>query len=155
MSITIYYSSGPDVAEIEVPTVTGLTEQQAKLRLDGYNLSYDTEEVYSDEYPEGYVIYQSIPAGESVPIHTKIILQISLGPEKSTSTDLPTTPASPDTGTQQPDNQGQQSDNAETGTVGNNGDTEQETTTTGNSEDNAETEGDELGSEEEGIKPNG
>lgn len=81
-TVYITYSSGADIALVDVPNVVGLTKEQAILRLESYNLTYEFEEDVYSEYPEGYVVFQSYEKGEEVPIHTKVVLQVSKGEEK-------------------------------------------------------------------------
>ena len=145
-------SSGYETPEVEVPNVQGILFEQAVTRLQSHDLSYEREDVYNDEYPEGYVVFQSYEPGEMVPIHTKVILQVSKGPEKvdepvipqppePTTPTVPETPAltepeTPSTEPTDPTNPGGE-------------DTESPDNGHGNGDD-----GDELGAEE-GISPNG
>ncbi len=78
MTVTITYSSGPSVQMVDVPSCEGLSVDQAIELLESYNLSYETEEQDSSE-PVGEVILQSVPAGYSVEIHSKIKLYVSNG----------------------------------------------------------------------------
>ena len=87
-TVFITYSTGPDIEMVEVPSVTGLTESKAILRLDSYNLSYKIQYVY-DSSAKGTVIFQSYEAGEEVAIHTEIVLQVSMGPEEPQEPDNP------------------------------------------------------------------
>ncbi len=78
---TVYltYSSGPEIVNVPVPGVMGLTEAQAISRLESYDLSYEIT-YDNDETQQGLVIFQSYQSGEQVPIHTKVTLIVSLGP---------------------------------------------------------------------------
>lgn len=100
-TVFITYSTGPDIEYVEVPGVTGLTESKAILRLQSYNLSYKIQTVYDNSEP-GTVIFQSYEAGLSVPIHTEVVLQVSLGPENPPEPDPdpipPPTPITPTPG---------------------------------------------------------
>ena len=78
MTVYVTYSSGPSVQMVDVPDVEGLSLAQAISLLEEYDLSYSTEYQDSSE-PEGEVIYQSVPEGYSVEIHTKIKLYVSNG----------------------------------------------------------------------------
>ena len=84
MTVFITYSTGPDVPMVPVPDVEGLSLEQAIERLESYNLSYTVEYQDSSE-PKDKVVYQSVPAGYSVEIHTKIKLFVSNGPAASPS----------------------------------------------------------------------
>ncbi len=81
-TVYITYSSGVEVPLVPVPNVTNMSLEQAILRLQSYDLSYSEEYAFSDDVEEGYVMFQSYEAGEEVPIHTKVVLQVSQGPEK-------------------------------------------------------------------------
>ena len=84
MTVFLTYSTGPDVPMVNVPDVEGLSLEQAIERLESYNLSYTIEYQDSSE-PKDKVVYQSVPAGYSVEIHTKIKLFVSNGPAESPS----------------------------------------------------------------------
>lgn len=82
MTVYLTYSTGPEIEMEKVPELLNLTEEQAISRLQSYDLSYKwLAPEYSDTVPEGRVMFQDIPAGEEVPIHTEVKLQLSLGPD--------------------------------------------------------------------------
>lgn len=83
-TIYITYSSGPETEYVEVPYVYGYTEAQAISRLQAYELTYSSQEVESN-LPKGTVVSQSIEAGTKVPLHTEVVLEISLGPTTDTA----------------------------------------------------------------------
>ena len=96
MSVYIKYSTGPEERTVEVPDVLNLTEDQAISRLQRYELSYTwLEPEHSDTYAEGRVMFQDVPYGEEVPVHTEIKIQLSLGPEEPEVTDPPIDPVVP------------------------------------------------------------
>ena len=97
-TIYITYSSGPETEYVEVPYVYGYTEAQAISRLQAYELTYSSQEVESD-LPKGTVVSQSIEAGTKVPLHTEVVLQISLGPTTDTADTTKQTTSAPTTTT--------------------------------------------------------
>lgn len=85
-TITITVSSGK--GGVDVPDVTGKTEEDAsaQLRGAGFKVSVDTD--YDDDVEEGYVISQTPKGGEKVTEGTNIQLIISMGPAVK-KTDVP------------------------------------------------------------------
>lgn len=81
-TVYIKYSDGPNIETVKVPNVTSLSESAAILRLQSYNLSYKVERVH-DNAEKGTVIFQSYEVGQEVPLHTEVVLQVSLGPEQT------------------------------------------------------------------------
>lgn len=77
-TVTITVSSGK--GGVDVPDVTGQTEEDAsaQLREAGFKVSVDTD--YDDDVEEGYVISQTPKGGEKVTEGTNIRLVISMGP---------------------------------------------------------------------------
>ena len=77
-TITITVSSGK--GGVDVPDVTGKTEEDAsaQLRAEGFKVSVDTD--YNDDVEEGYVISQSPEGGEKAAEGANIQLIISMGP---------------------------------------------------------------------------
>ena len=94
-TVFLTYSSGPDIEYVDVPGLTGLTESKAVLRLQSYDLTYEIQYVH-DSSEAGMVIFQSYEEGLSVPIHTKVVLQVSLGPEAVPDPTPPTPVPKPD-----------------------------------------------------------
>lgn len=78
-SVYITYSSGPEIILVEVPELVGYTASAAILRLQSKDLTYELNYV-DDDAPKDEVIFQSYEAGEEVPIHTQVVLQVSNGP---------------------------------------------------------------------------
>jgi beta-lactam-binding protein with PASTA domain len=70
-----------------MPNLIGMTQEQAEATLEQYNLSLGSVTTVSSEYTAGVVVWQSEDAGEEVTAHTKIYLQVSLGPNYTTITD--------------------------------------------------------------------
>ncbi|WP_300681701.1 Stk1 family PASTA domain-containing Ser/Thr kinase [Nocardioides sp.] len=78
-SVSIVLSQGK--AQVEVPSVTGLTLAEATSALEAKGLTVKTEKVDSDE-PQDTVIQALPAAGQMVNAGTEITLQISNGPKK-------------------------------------------------------------------------
>jgi serine/threonine-protein kinase len=102
-TVYIKYSTGPNVKMAEVPNVEGLKLSAAIMRLESYNLTYDTPEYIDDDAEKDTVVFQSVRAGEFVPEHTAIRIQVSNGPpptptptETPTPTPTPSDPPPPD-----------------------------------------------------------
>lgn len=96
-TVYITYSTGPEIEYTDVPTVVNLSESDAILRLQSYNLSYKVERVDNDA-PKGTVIFQSYEPGDSVPLHTEVVIRVSNGPVVTPDPDpAPEPPDNPDT----------------------------------------------------------
>ncbi|MBQ7645690.1 MAG: PASTA domain-containing protein, partial [Clostridia bacterium] len=73
--IILYHT--PNIkSSISMPDLYGMKESQAASILSSYNLSYLVEKVESD-YPEGYIIGQSVDAYKPVERGTSVTLKIS------------------------------------------------------------------------------
>lgn len=77
-TITIYESLGKGV---EIPDLKDKTWAEAQNILSDLKLKVTLKEEYSKEVEEGYVISQSIEAGNKVDINSEFIITVSLGPE--------------------------------------------------------------------------
>ena len=77
-TITIYESLGKGV---EIPDLADKTWAEAQNILSDLKLKVVMKEEYSKEVEEGYVISQSIEAGNKVDINSEFIVTVSLGPE--------------------------------------------------------------------------
>ena len=82
-------SSDTETATIDprktvVPNVVGLSADEAERILHERNLGYkyDSEYVYSEQYPADYVVDQSEKAGDVIEKNKTVILTISKGAEK-------------------------------------------------------------------------
>ena len=85
-TVKLVISSGPDTKPITVPTLTGISLENARSLASGVGLRIsNVTEIYSKQ-PAGQVIYQSIPANTTVEEGTTITLQVSKGPEPETPT---------------------------------------------------------------------
>ncbi len=80
--VTIVVSKGPEQKQATVTNFLNVPLDQAKDQITQLGLKVgDVKEYYSDEYAEGRVSWQSVPAGEQVDKDTAIDLWVSLGPE--------------------------------------------------------------------------
>ena len=97
--VQLVVSSGPQEKTTMVPNLETLTEEKAQSDIRLSNLTVgETERVYDDTVPEGYVVGQYPAAGTEVPEGTTVNLQVSKGPdpdkqpqevEKTITVDLP------------------------------------------------------------------
>ena len=97
--VQLVVSSGPKEKTVVVPNLETLTEEKAQSDIRLSNLTVgETERVYDDTVPEGYVVGQYPAAGTEVPEGTTVNLQVSKGPdpdkqpqevEKTITVDLP------------------------------------------------------------------
>jgi serine/threonine protein kinase len=101
---TIYLtiSGGPEVTPITMPNLIGLTQEGAIDRIESNNLTLGTISPVESDLPEGTIIWQSVPAYTEVEEHTKIYLQVSIGPKETeepspTPTDEPVNTTEPPT----------------------------------------------------------
>ena len=78
---TVYVEicSGP--GDVEVPSVTGLTEDQAKKKIEDKGFKASREYAYSDTVPEGEVVSQSPEAGKKAKKGDTITYYLSRGVE--------------------------------------------------------------------------
>lgn len=83
VDVTVSTGSDQRVNTIEVPNLTGKTEEDAKAIINQYGLSLrDVKYQNSTNVEKGLVISQSIANGTQVASNSKIDLTISLGPEE-------------------------------------------------------------------------
>lgn len=84
---TVYLtvSAGPTIKTVSMPNLVGLTEAQAKAKIESSNLSFGSANYVNSDYDEGLVFKQSVQAYTEVDEHTKIYLWVSLGPEETPS----------------------------------------------------------------------
>ena len=80
--VQLVVSSGPEVKSVVVPNLVTLTEEKAKsdIRLSNLNVG-ETEAVFDDTVPAGYVVGQYPVAGTTVDEGTTVNLQVSKGPD--------------------------------------------------------------------------
>lgn len=103
-TVYLIYSSGPQIQYVTMRSLVGLTEADAKYAIRNLGLSFgSTSYVYSDDYAEGKVVWQSTKSGTRVEAGSKVYLQVSKGPRV---TPEPPPPADPGTGTTDPGTEG-------------------------------------------------
>lgn len=89
---TVYLtiSLGPEVETVIMPYLVGKTRSDAEHELEASNLTLvSVSAVHNDNIAEGYIISQNVEAGTEIAVHSKIYLQVSLGPG-ATPTPAPT-----------------------------------------------------------------
>lgn len=80
-TVTLTVSAGP--AGVEVPTVTGISYEQANSQLVSLGFAVTKMETYSDTVEAGIVAAQTPAAGSKVPKGTNITVTVSLGKEET------------------------------------------------------------------------
>ena len=80
---TVYLtvSSGPQIINVSMPNLIGLSEGAAIQQLENSNLSYGGSEYVTSDLASGTVIGQSCDAFTEIEEHSKVILRVSTGPE--------------------------------------------------------------------------
>jgi eukaryotic-like serine/threonine-protein kinase len=82
-AVHLWISEGPEVAMVIMPNTVGVELESARTTLTQLNLNIgELREEFSNEYVEGRVISQSVPAGREVAETTTIILTVSKGVEE-------------------------------------------------------------------------
>ncbi len=81
MTITLSYSTGPDIPMVPVPDLKNLTEATAIQKLEAVNLKGKKVEEFNSDVAKGRVFQQSVDPQNEVEIGTEIVFYISLGPE--------------------------------------------------------------------------
>ena len=79
-TVYLIVSSGPEISDVTMPNLIGLSEEAAINKLQNAGLSFGSSEHVSSEYDAGTVIGQNISAFTEVEEHTKIYLRVSTGP---------------------------------------------------------------------------
>ena len=79
---TVYMSvsAGPTTETTDVPNLIGLSQSAAASRIESSNLTLGSVTSVESDMPAGTVVWQSVSAYETVDEHTKIFIQVSLGP---------------------------------------------------------------------------
>lgn len=101
-AITLTVSLGKEQQKIQVPKLVGLSEVDGRLELYEAGLNTGTvTTVYSSEFEEGYICYQSYSEGAYVDKGTAVDIKVSQGAEKVTykcniSIDRPSASEAPD-----------------------------------------------------------
>ncbi len=82
--ITVNVSLGQEDNKVRVPELLGKPEDEAVAKLIEAGLTVSTSEVYSNEYEQGLVCYQSYSYGSYVEPGTTVEIKVSLGSETVT-----------------------------------------------------------------------
>ena len=83
--VDMVLSLGPEALKLDMPTLVGLTQEQAESKILMRHLEIgDISEEYSSTIPKGTVLDQYPEAGTQVSEGIKVNLHISLGPDPST-----------------------------------------------------------------------
>jgi len=94
-TVYVTISLGPEEETVIMPYLVGSSRAEAEATIEAYRLQLvSVSSVYNDDYPEGIVVGQNVDAGAEIPVHSRIYLQISLGPE-ATPTPEPTPEPTP------------------------------------------------------------
>ncbi len=81
-TVYVTISVGPEVETVIMPYLVGTSQAEAETMLEAYKLTLvSISSVYSDSAPVGTVVGQNVEAGTELAVHSKIYLQVSLGPE--------------------------------------------------------------------------
>jgi len=100
-TVYISVSAGPEVRMVIMPYLIGWTRYDAAAECERLKLTLITVTGVENEAAPGTIIGQNIPAGTEVEEHTKVYLQVSLGPPEtptpSPSEDPPETETPPGT----------------------------------------------------------
>ena len=83
--IDLVISGGAERADL--PDIVGLSQAEATALLEDAGFTVGIEQAYSKSVGAGYVISQSVAAGEEAPIGSEIKLVISLGNDPANTTD--------------------------------------------------------------------
>ncbi|MBE6991187.1 MAG: Stk1 family PASTA domain-containing Ser/Thr kinase [Ruminococcaceae bacterium] len=82
--ITLVVSLGPKEETVVMPSLIGLTRDEAEIKLLDYELALgEVREFSNEEMPAGTVYFQSVEHGTPVAPGTSVNLYLSLGPEDS------------------------------------------------------------------------
>lgn len=82
--INVVVSTGKEEEKVAVPNVIGKDEAVGQKELEAAELVVDSDATYSDDVEEGKIISTAPSAGAEVKAGTKVIMVVSLGPEKKT-----------------------------------------------------------------------
>ena len=80
---TVYLtvSAGPELVNVVMPNLRGLSETAAIQHIEQSELSYGGSEYVSSDLPVGTVIGMNAEANSYVQAHSKIVIRVSTGPE--------------------------------------------------------------------------
>jgi serine/threonine-protein kinase len=85
---TVTITVGKRPAQVEVPDLTGLTQEQAVTALEERHLTLGTPTTQPSEEPEGTVVSQNPLPGENVERNSAVDIVLSAGPETVTVPEL-------------------------------------------------------------------
>ena len=88
-SVTIYVSQGKETQKVEVPSLYGMTEEQARQALADRGLSLGSVDSVANSAAAGTVVWQSTSDGTEVDEGTSINIQISSGPSQPSTPETP------------------------------------------------------------------
>ncbi len=89
MTVTIIYSTGPEIPMVPVPDLKGLTEATALQKLEKAQLTGKKVEEFNADATKGRVFQQSVDPEVEVELGTEIVFYISLGPEPTDTPEVP------------------------------------------------------------------
>ena len=97
-TVYVTISAGPEVETVIMPYLVGKTKEEAAELIEAYKLTLvSVSSVYNDKAPVGTVVSQNVEAGTELSVHSKIYLQVSLGPEATPTPEPTATPAPEET----------------------------------------------------------
>ncbi len=92
-TVYVSISQGPEVETVIMPYLVGKTRSEAEALIEANKLTLvSVSSVYNDKAPEGTVVSQNVEAGTEIAAHSKIYLQISMGPEVTPTPEPTPTP---------------------------------------------------------------
>jgi len=80
-TVYLVVSSGPQISNVVMPNLIGLSENAAITQLENSGLSYGGASYTQSDLPAGTVVGQSADAFSEIEEHSKINLRVSTGPE--------------------------------------------------------------------------
>lgn len=93
-TVTVKISIGKGDTTVKVPTVIGLSEQDAKDKLESVNLNVKVESGNSSDVDEGEVYAQDVKGGKSVDVGTTVTITVNTKGNSTGTDDKTTTPDS-------------------------------------------------------------
>ena len=79
-TVYLVVSSGPQISNVTMPNLIGLSESAAVTQLENSDLSFGGSTYAQSDLPAGTVVGQSVDAFTEIEEHSKIILRVSTGP---------------------------------------------------------------------------
>ncbi len=81
-TVYLVVSSGPQISNVTMPNLIGLSESAAVTQLENSGLSFGGSTYAQSDLPAGTVVGQSVESFTEIEEHSKIILRVSIGPEE-------------------------------------------------------------------------